>query len=59
MKKTLFIALGMAGVLFLYGYFSSSAGHDHKAHGGKDDHHAQESSDTEKQNSHKEQVHSH
>ena len=30
--KTIFIALGMAVVLFLYGYLFSMAGHDHDHH---------------------------
>lgn len=34
--KTLFQAVGMALILFFYGYFLSIAGHDHSAHEGKD-----------------------
>lgn len=30
--KTLFIALGMALILFVYGYVASSLGHDHSRH---------------------------
>ena len=30
--KTFLQALGMAVVLFFYGYFLSTAGHDHSAH---------------------------
>lgn len=30
--KTVLIALGMAGVLFIYGYIFSAAGHDHRSH---------------------------
>ena len=33
MKKTIFIALGMALALFLYGYLASTVGHDHSSHG--------------------------
>lgn len=31
--KTILIALGMAAILFIYGYFFSTAGHDHSSHG--------------------------
>ena len=40
--KTIFIALGMAVVLFFYGYVSSTVGHDHDDHGRdavEEDHH--------------------
>ncbi len=30
--KTLFQSLGMAMVLFVYGYFLSTVGHDHASH---------------------------
>ncbi len=39
--KSFLIALGMAGVLFLYGYLLSVAGHDHSAHEGKGASHGQ------------------
>ncbi len=52
MKKTLFLALSMAGVLFLYGYLASSAGHDHSAHGGGNDHHAQGSAVSSEESEH-------
>lgn len=39
MKKSILIALGMAIVLFGYGYFLSTAGHDHSKHGAGKGHH--------------------
>ena len=33
MKKSILIAIGMALVLFIYGYLASTAGHDHSSHG--------------------------
>ena len=32
MKKSIGIAVAMAGILILYGYIMSNAGHDHSAH---------------------------
>ena len=32
MKKSILTAIGMALVLFIYGYFASTAGHDHSSH---------------------------
>jgi len=60
MKKTILIALGMAGGLFLYGYLASSVGHDHSAHGEKGQH-AQEtvSSENSKHSVHGEHEHAH
>jgi len=37
--KALFQSIGLALVLFLYGYFLSVAGHDHSAHEGKEKSH--------------------
>ncbi len=39
MKKSILIAIGMAIVLFIIGYFLSTAGHDHSKHGGETEHH--------------------
>ena len=33
--KTLLIALGLAVVLFIYGYVASTVGHDHSKHSGE------------------------
>jgi len=41
--KTIFIALGMAIILFVYGYVCSTVGHDHDHHEenvSKNDHHS-------------------
>jgi hypothetical protein len=41
--KTIFIALGMAVILFLYGYVLSTVGHDHDHHmesASRGEHHA-------------------
>ncbi len=62
MKKTLLMALGMAGVLFLYGYLASSVGHNHSAHGEISSHHGQGDADKSEEghtNSHEEMGHSH
>ena len=32
MKKRILTAIGMALVLFIYGYLSSTVGHDHSSH---------------------------
>jgi hypothetical protein len=33
MKKSILIAIAIAFVLCIYGYFASTAGHDHSDHG--------------------------
>ena len=38
MKKSLLISIGMAFVLFVYGYFASTVGHDHSQHGQEAEH---------------------
>lgn len=44
MRKSIFVSLGMAGVLFFYGYVLFISGHDHGSHG--------KVHNEEKQNSH-------
>lgn len=39
MKKTILIVIGIAVVLFVFGYFLSTAGHDHSKHGSEGNHH--------------------
>ncbi len=39
MKKSILIALGMAVLLFIFGYLLSTVGHDHSKHGGDTGHH--------------------
>jgi len=38
MKKSIFIAIGMALALFVYGYIASTAGHDHSKHSNEAEH---------------------
>ncbi len=49
MRKSIIVALGMAGALFLYGYVLSTSGHDHGSHG--------KVHNEEKQDSHTEHQH--
>tara|TARA_B100000745_G_scaffold68447_1_gene40778 strand:- start:205 stop:357 length:153 start_codon:yes stop_codon:yes gene_type:complete len=39
MKKSILIAVAIALVLGIFGYFLSTAGHDHSKHGGEGNHH--------------------
>jgi len=45
MKKSILITVGMALVLFIYGYLASTAGHDHGSHGQGNGHVEEEQSD--------------
>ena len=49
--KTFLIALGLAVVLFIYGYVASTVGHDHSQHSGE--------KPTESGHSHEDHDHSH
>jgi len=49
MKKSLLITLGMAVLLFFYGYVLSTSGHDHSSH---EKTHAEEKQDNHSEHQH-------